>query len=296
MTALTLSDAFCQLPIMSDDKPETHRFDDPESRLSAEEKDSVSANLPPRAAVLHETIRTQGEEELKRGVSALWWSALAAGLSMGFSMVAKGVLHAHLPPGGINHLISNLGYCVGFIVVIIARQQLFTENTLTAVLPLMRQTTSSRLLKLLRLWGVVLVGNLVGVTLFAAGVAYGDLFGDPVRASFVSLGEEVMKNTAIQMFTKGIVAGWLIATMVWLIPAVHESKIIIITVMTYLIGMASFTHIIAGSTEIAYLVFVGNISAAEGIFRFGLPTLFGNIVGGAFIFALISHAQVRREV
>jgi len=281
---------------MKDQRPEQDRFNDHESHLKETEKQSVSDALPPRAAVLHETIRTQGQEELERSVSALWWSALAAGLSMGFSMVAKGLIHAHLPDSGVRDLLSNFGYSVGFIIVIIARQQLFTENTLTAVLPLMHERSSRVLVQLLRLWGVVLVGNLAGTCLFAACLSYGNVFPEGVRPVFIQMGQALMANTSQQMFTKGIVAGWLIATMVWLIPAARESKIVIIVLMTYLIGIAELTHIIAAFTEAWFLMFQGQASLTAVLWHFGAPTLLGNIVGGSLIFALISHAQVHREV
>lgn len=98
--------------------------------LSAQEKHEVDRNQPPRAAVLHEIIRTQGNQELERSVAALWWSALAAGLTMGLSLMAMGLLNARLPEGEAFKVIASFGYCAGFLAVILARQQLFTENTL----------------------------------------------------------------------------------------------------------------------------------------------------------------------
>ena len=105
--------------------------------LSQEEQQDVDKNQPPRAAVLHEIIRTQGDQELERSVAALWWSALAAGLTMGLSLMAMGLLNSRLPEGEAFKVIASFGYCAGFLAVILARQQLFTENTLTAVLPVM---------------------------------------------------------------------------------------------------------------------------------------------------------------
>ena len=109
--------------------------------LSAEEQQDVDQNQPPRAAVLHEIIRTQGDQELERSVAALWWSALAAGLTMGLSLMAMGLLNSRLPDGEAFKVIASFGYCAGFLAVILARQQLFTENTLTAVLPVMTKPT-----------------------------------------------------------------------------------------------------------------------------------------------------------
>ncbi|OLO05349.1 MULTISPECIES: formate/nitrite transporter family protein [Salinicola] len=252
-------------------------------------------HLPSKAAAVHEYIREEGEKELNRTVSALLWSAIAAGLSMSFSMLAKGLLHARLPDNDVGFLVESLGYTVGFLVVIMARQQLFTENTVTAVLPVMSQPRIGKFLCLLRLWGVVLVGNLVGVAVSAWAILVLPIFSMQTHEAFLSLGEHILENTPMQMFAKGIVAGWMIATMVWLLPSASSAKIWVILIVTYLVAIGGFTHIIVGSTEVMYLVFSGHASWGEYLFRFGLPTLLGNVVGGTFIFALISHAQIRSD-
>lgn len=263
--------------------------------LSREERGEVEQKRPPRVAVLHETIRLEGEQELSRGIAALGWSALAAGLSMGFSMLARGLLHRHLAGLPGSFLVESLGYPFGFLVVILARQQLFTENTMTAVLPLMTHPSLRKLASLLRLWSVVLVGNLAGTALFAYGILHMRLFDAATYAALLDIGTEVMGNSPLQMFTKGIVAGWLIATMVWLVPAAEHAKVAVIVLTTYLIALGGFTHIIVGSVETFYLAFAGQLSVAALVLQFALPTLAGNIVGGSCIFALISHAQVRSD-
>ena len=263
--------------------------------LSGDEEGDVEEKRPPRAAVLHEVIRREGEQELSRGFAALSLSALAAGLSMGFSMLARGLLHRHLAgmPGAF--LLESLGYPFGFVVVILARQQLFTENTLTAVLPVMTAPNLPAFGRLLRLWAIVFAGNLVGVALFAWGLMHLDQFDQPSQDAFLAIGRELMHNTPWQMFTKGILAGWLIALMVWLLPAVEGGKILAITLVTYLIALGGFTHIIVGSVEALYLVFAGELGFSGYVTDFALPTLAGNIVGGSLIFALVSHAQVRSD-
>jgi formate/nitrite transporter FocA (FNT family) len=263
--------------------------------LSGNEQGDVEDKRPPRAAVLHEIIRREGEHELKRGVAALGWSSLAAGLSMGFSLLARGLLHAHLDDFPGRYLLENFGYCFGYIVVILARQQLFTENTMTAVLPLMTEPSLGNFGCLLRMWGIVLIGNLIGAALFAYGILHLQQFDSDAQAAFTDIGKELMKNSPLQMFTKGILAGWLIATLVWLLPSAEKGKIAIIVIVTYLIAIGGFTHIIVGTVESLYLVFAGDIRFADYALGFALPTLAGNIVGGSFIFALISHAQVRSD-
>ncbi|MBA1203328.1 hypothetical protein G7009_16495 [Pseudomonas capeferrum] len=263
--------------------------------LSVDEEQEVNENQPPRAAVLHETIRAQGDQELERTLAALWWSALAAGLTMGLSLMAVGLLYARLPDGESSQVIASLGYSAGFLAVILARQQLFTENTLTAVLPIMTTPTLSNFGRLLRLWSVVLAGNLAGTLLVAWVMLELPIFDAKTDVAFLEVGRKVMENDISQMFAKGIVSGWMIATMVWMIPSMEHAKMWIILVITYLMALGDFTHIVVGSVEVSYLVWAGDETWSTFWLDFALPTLAGNIIGGSFIFALISHAQVRSD-
>ncbi|MEX5384443.1 formate/nitrite transporter family protein [Cronobacter muytjensii] len=267
-----------------------------EEKKSGKEIEVDEEALPSRAMAIHEHIRQDGEKEMERDAMALFWSAIAAGLSMGASLLAKGIFHVHLEgiPGGF--LLENLGYTFGFIIVIMARQQLFTENTVTAVLPVMHNPTTTNVMLLLRLWGVVLLGNIVGTGLAALAFEFMPIFDEATRDAFVKIGMEVMHNTPGEMFANAIISGWIIATMVWMFPSAGAAKIVVIILMTWLIALGNTTHIVVGTVEILYLVFNGTIHWSEFFWPFALPTLAGNIIGGTFIFALLSHAQIRNDM
>ncbi|WP_171965857.1 formate/nitrite transporter family protein [Cronobacter sakazakii] len=267
-----------------------------EEKESGEEIEVDEEELPSRAMAIHEHIRQDGEKEMERDAMALFWSAIAAGLSMGASLLAKGIFHVHLEgiPGGF--LLESLGYTFGFIIVIMARQQLFTENTVTAVLPVMQNPTGTNMLLLLRLWGVVLLGNIIGTGLAALAFEFMPIFDETTRDAFVTIGMEVMHNSPGEMFANAIISGWIIATMVWMFPSAGAAKILVIILMTWLIALGNTTHIVVGTVEILYLVFNGTIHWSEFFWPFALPTLAGNIIGGTFIFALLSHAQIRNDM
>lgn len=252
--------------------------------------------LPSRAAAVHEQIRQEGEKELERDGLALLFSAIAAGLSMGASLMAKGIFQVNLEgvPGAF--ILENLGYTFGFIIVIMARQQLFTENTVTAVLPIMHKPSGSNLLLLLRLWGIVLGGNLVGTALASLAFTHMPIFDQATRDAFVAISQKVMENSPGEMFANAVVSGWIIATMVWMFPSAGAAKIWVIILMTWLVALGDLAHIVVGSVEVLYLVFNGVISWHEFLWPFALPTLAGNIIGGTFIFAVISHAQIRNDM
>ena len=206
--------------------------------------------LPSRAMAIHEHIRQDGEKELERDAMALLWSAIAAGLSMGASLLAKGIFHVELEGVPGRFLLENLGYTFGFIIVIMARQQLFTENTVTAVLPVMQNPTFGNAGLLMRLWGIVLLGNVLGTAIAAWAFEYMPVFTEETRDAFVKIGMAVMKNSPTEMFANAIISGWLIATMVWMFPAAGAAKIVVIILMTWLIALGDTTHIVVGSVEI----------------------------------------------
>ncbi|WHP32694.1 formate/nitrite transporter family protein [Trabulsiella odontotermitis] len=287
------------MPQLKNDKIDKHTDDlevESDEKLQGKKIELDEEQLPSRAMAIHEHIRQDGEKELERDAMALLWSAIAAGLSMGASLLAKGIFHVHLAdlPGGF--LLENLGYTFGFIIVIMARQQLFTENTVTAVLPVMHNPTPGNVGLLMRLWSVVLLGNIIGTAIAAWAFEYMPIFNEVTRDAFVSIGMKVMENTPGEMFANAIISGWIIATMVWMFPAAGAAKIVVIILMTWLIALADTTHIVVGAVEIFYLIFNGTLSWYDFIWPFALPTLAGNICGGTFIFALLSHAQIRNDM
>jgi formate/nitrite transporter FocA (FNT family) len=256
----------------------------------------IAGRIRLRAAIIYEIVRSEGMRELERPAASLFWSGVAAGLSIAFSLVAEGVFYGYLPEGSSRHLVSSLGYTVGFLIVVMGRQQLFTENTITAVLPVMAKRTWRQFRRMLRLWSVVLVSNLIGTVAVGALLAYAPLFDGPVHAGMVAVARDFFELNASDMFWRGILAGWLIATMVWLLPAAENAAIWVVLLITYVIGAAGLSHVIAGAVEASFLVFLGDIPWTAGVLTFFLPTLLGNVIGGSALFALISYAQVRHEM
>jgi formate/nitrite transporter FocA (FNT family) len=251
-----------------------------------EERQAIGAN------VVYETIRREGEEELHRKPAALAWSALAAGLSMGFSFIAEGLLMAHLPDRPWQPLISRAGYSVGFLIVILGRQQLFTENTLTVVLPLLIRKDLSTLLRMLRLWAIVLTANLFGTFLFALCIGKVALFDAHTFQCLTEIGLAHLGSSFGIVLVRAIFAGWLIALMVWLLPAAESARLSIIIILTYLVGVGGFDHVIAGSTTMFFLIVTKSVSWSTYITQFFLPTLLGNVIGGMSLVAALGHAQV----
>jgi formate/nitrite transporter FocA (FNT family) len=263
-----------------------------QGQLSPQEAREAERRSVPRVAVVFEAIRIEAIDELARRNSALFWSGLAAGLSMGFSFIAEALLQSALPDTPWRPLITKFGYSIGFMIVILGRQQLFTENTLTPVIHVLRERRLAVLLDALRLWGVVLLANLLGTTIFGAGLYLADVF-DAVRSdALMSIAQHPTSKGFWNTFVAALFAGWLIALMVWLLPVADNSRVAVIIIITYFVGLGGFIHIVAGSTLVAYSLAAGITTPASALSDFFMPTLTGNIIGGVAFVAALNYAQV----
>jgi formate-nitrite transporter family protein len=264
--------------------------------FSDKERDAIEKQSRPSAALIHETIRAEGESELERMAAALLLSGFAAGLSMGFSLITEGLLLAHLPREPWREVVANFGYTIGFLVVVLGRQQLFTENTLTPILPLLHHRDGRTFRRVMRLWGLVLAANTAATGVMAAVIAYGTLFDPATHAAFAEISRKAVSASFGTAVLKGVFAGWLIALMAWLLPTAEGSRPLIIIAITYVVALGGFTHVVAGSIDAFYLVHTGEIGYGAYLTRFFVPTLIGNVIGGVALVAALNYGQVKPEL
>jgi formate/nitrite transporter FocA (FNT family) len=270
---------------------EREKRQSPLSNREIEEADERSSTT---AKVVHEAIRLEGTEELDRPSSSVAWSGLAAGLTMGCSMIGDGLLQSKLPETPWRELVSSFGYCLGFLFVTMGRQQLFTETTLTVMLPVLHK--SHGVSDVARYWAIVFATNILATILFAAAASIPGLFPPDAVHAFAELGRRAVDPGFFGVLLKALFAGWLIALMVWLMPAAASARFFIIVAVTWLIGVAKFSHVIAGSAEGAFAALQGAIGWDRYALGFLVPALVGNSIGGVVFVALLNHAQVKDEI
>jgi formate-nitrite transporter family protein len=281
-----------------DNKPKTATFS-PAAKLdglSRQQEKEVDAQSRPNAALIHETIRAEGESELERKWWSILLSGLAAGLSIGLSFIVQAEFHAYISDEGVRRLVAPLGYTIGFLVVVLGRQQLFTENTLAPILPLLHHRDRETFLSVLKLWTLVLASNIAGTWALGYALAHTDVFESRVVDAFLQIGQRTVEGSFASTFVRAVFAGWLIALMMWLLPAADNMRAQIIIIMTYVLALAEFSHIVAGSVDCAFMVQMGKASFSAYVLAFFVPTLLGNVVGGTALVALLNYGQVAAEL
>jgi formate/nitrite transporter FocA (FNT family) len=262
-----------------------------------EAEDQIEDYEKAPSSVIFEAIRRDGDHELSRPLSALWLSGVAAGLAISTSVLCKGFLVAMLLEAGWTDAVSNLGYTVGFLIVILGRMQLFTENTITPILPLFLSPPRGKFLQIARLWGIVFAANMAGCVAAALVLSFGHILPEARLDGILTVSRHYAEATAFQHFAWGIPAGFLIAALVWILPRMEGTgEVLMIVIITYVIGLGGMSHVVAGSTELFILVVRGELGIAPAVLEGILPAFAGNVLGGTGIFAALAYAQVREEI
>lgn len=268
-----------------------------EKALTREERVIVGEHAKLSALTVYSIILREGEEELHRPKTSLWWSGVAAGLGISTSVLMVGVIRASL---GDEHpyltLFQAFGYTFGFVLVILCRLQLFTENTITPILPLLAKPTKSGFYDVARLWGIVFVANMVGTFITAGLAVHGGILPADVLASIFDISHHVASIAPADALLRGIPSGFFIAALVWMMPSAKGSELLLIIMFTWLIAAGDFTHVVAGSNEIFTLVWNGELNIFTGFTHHIFPMLIGNIIGGTGLFAMLAYGQVHDEI
>jgi formate/nitrite transporter FocA (FNT family) len=204
-------------------------------------------------------------------------------------------LRSHLPDTDWSPLVYYLGYPIGYIIVIMGRLQLFTESTVTAVLPVASSPSWAGLFRLGRLWFCVILGNLVGVTLVSALMASETIITHEQRVVALDVLSKLEVQHWSRTLTLGIPAGFIMASIAWLLPNARESEFWVIALLTYVIALGGFSHVVTGSSQASFLWLSGVLSFKEAWAEFTLPALVGNVIGGTGLFAVLAHGQTRSD-
>jgi formate/nitrite transporter FocA (FNT family) len=249
------------------------------------------------AREIHDNILEPGEKELERPTAALAWSALASGLVIGFSFIGGAYAASLTTDPVLRHAAFSAVYPLGFIFVVMARSELFTENTLVPVIPFLEHRDARRFRELLRVWAVLLVGNLVGALIFGWTLARTPMVEASLHPELARISLQALSASFGEVLYLAVFAGWLIALLAWLLGSTHSTaaQIAMIWLCTAPIGALHFRHSIAGAVEAFYAAAAGGVGWGHAIGGFVVPAVVGNAIGGVLLVALLNHGQVMAE-
>ncbi len=250
------------------------------------------------------TAMETGKKRLLRPWLEMFMSGIIGAIHVTFGAVAMaaaaGASGWHSNPN-IGMLAGALFFPIGFILLKLSQSELFTENFLIPVIPVIEGKESPKLL--IKLWSLTLIGNLVGAILFALIIYAGGKgsLGRLPGEYLVHLTAHKLSRPFLETFVSAILAGAIITTMTWLVLATKSdvAKLIAIWSCIFVMAIGSFTHVVVSTSE----VLLGKIYGAKVTFiswfnRLFVPASIGNLIGGMFLIAFLHYLQVlhaRRE-
>lgn len=244
------------------------------------------------ASILVEQVM-DARETFERSLGSLFTSAFTAGLEIGisfFMILSAFALLSGVLPSHYAIVLASLLYPIGFIIVVIGQSLLFTEQTSLLSLPVLNKIEP--LNKLLRLWGIVIAGNVVGGCLFAALMIGLGLNMQLFSISDIdAYAEHILGFRWWVIFGSAILAGWMMGVTAWLVTSARDtlSRIVLVTLITGSIGFLGLHHSIVGNIEIFSALIYGNTVSLGRYLLFLTVILLGNTVGGVVFVAVLKN-------
>jgi formate/nitrite transporter FocA (FNT family) len=261
------------------------------SDLKSNWSDATEPKKPSRQILEHEI--EEGVDALERPLGGLFMSGLSAGLDIGFSLFLMALVRTRFKDwdhSTVDLLVAN-AYAIGFLFVVLGRSELFTEQTTLAVLPVLNRRASPQ--SLARLWAIVYLSNLLGAMVFAwFAVWIGPALEVAEPEAFGTIAHTLVSHSSMVMFASGVLAGWLMGLLSWLVAAGRDtiSQIVVVWLIATVIGLAQLPHVVVGTVEVLAGLFASQGVTAADYFRFLLWTTLGNALGGSIFVALIKYS------
>jgi formate-nitrite transporter family protein len=242
--------------------------------------------------ILNEQIH-EGVETYKKNPKGTFLSSLTAGLEIGFSYLLLCTVYstfiAHFSESTVFKLMA-LVYPVGFILVILGKSVLFTEQTSLLTLPVLNRKQS--IASLLKIWGLVISGNLLGGFIISGILIWIgphlDIFD---YTAITNIAKHNSHYDGIVILVSGVLAGWVMGLLSWLLTSAGDtiSRIFIIFLITTILAFTGLHHSIIGNIEVFSGMLVSAEITLDDYLKFESLALLGNAIGGVVFVALFKY-------
>lgn len=237
---------------------------------------------------IFERILRVAQEEVSKGNRELLFSALAAG----FAITLTFFMYASLTAQSYGNLfLGKLMYPLGFVFIVLGGYQLFTENTLPPVALVLDRLASVPLM--LKVWLIVLAGNLLGGFLGSILLAFTGVFTPEAALAATDIASKVMQTSSSALFFRGMLAGLIVAGVVWLDYAMREgaTRFFIVYFSFLAIPLSNLNHVVITATETFYLFWTQGLPLLPMLWHAVVPVLLGNAIGGVLLVTVVNYFQ-----
>ena len=274
----------------------------------AANEDRIDALLPAEMARRAEYL---GERKAQIPFLQMFTLAILAGAFIALGAVFATTVSTSVDNGvlayGLTRILAGLAFCLGLVLVVVGGAELFTGNNLIVMAWASKKVTTTQLL---RNWGIVYLGNLVGAIGTAALVFLSRQYtfgGNAVGITALNIASSKVHLGFIQAIALGTLCNALVCLAVWMTFSARSTldKIAAIILPIAAFVAAGFEHSVANMYYIPIALFIKDFDpaymstiAGAGINLEGLnwgsfllnnllPVTIGNIIGGAVLVAAV---------
>ncbi len=244
---------------------------------------------------IQQRLIASADEEISEKPVTLFFSGLTAGFAIVLTLIGHAVGVAQFPDNGF---LGALLYPIGFLYIILGRYQLYTENTLPPVKLVLSRLAGIPLL--LRLWGIVLFGNVLGAALGTLVLAHTQVLSPEAIDAALNFVNHALELSWWDIFFRALFAGWLVAGVIWVGMASQDTitRFVIVYFVFFTIAACRLFHVVTAAAEVFFVSFYHHSLTELGILasEFWLPVFLGNTFGGVLVFTMVAYAQSERKL
>lgn len=251
----------------------------------------------PKPSKIFQRAVTEGERRLDQSLLELVSGSFIAGFTIVFGIIALGIVHALMEPllGDAVQVVAALAFSIGLVFLIVGRTELFSENFSDPIAAAFFRGRSDMLLRILRLWGITFILNLVGGMLFALPFSVQGVLPDGTAQALSGIAEEIAGRGPWASFISAIVGGALVALLSFLLMGTNGvgSRIILAFLVGFLLAVGPFDHVIVTVLHVFFgILFGASVDYGTLLRIMGIATA-GNLIGGVGLVALSHVGQAK---
>jgi formate-nitrite transporter family protein len=247
----------------------------------------VTTDSSPHSDEIRRRTKAEGKRRLSRPPLELAATAVIAGFSVVFGLIALGVATDEA-----GRLAGSIAFGVAFVFVVVGRSELFTENFLAPIAGLERRDRSSWR-KLAELWTLSLLFNLVGGALLVVIVTSEGVLPDGSSAVVIEAAEALDENGFAPALLSAVAAGVLLTLMAWLVEGAESMGVGIACawIAGSVMVLGDLNHVIVATLGLFFGMRYGaDVDWGDIGANFG-PAALGNLVGGVLFVTLTRLGQ-----
>ena len=256
--------------------------------------------VAPTPADVYERAVKEGRRRLGASFLELVAVGFNAGFTIVFGVAAYGILHGLVEPRfgpEMAKVAGAAGFGLGLLFLIVSRAELFTENFFDPVATAIDERASGLVVRLLRLWLVVLVLNLVGGAVLTVLLSIDGVMPAAAEHSLRLASEEIVAKPGLALFVNALVGGALVTLLSFLLQSVDTvlGRMIAAAAVGFLLAVGPFAHVVVTAMHLLFGGLAGaKITLTNGVAVVAI-TMAGNVIGGLGFVTLSHIAQARSD-